>query len=80
MVMPAARQCRPAAVRGSIQGRGKRVASSNWLCRAKRRLRILRSGLVAAGRDSECKALSNAVRWHCEGRVFLYGNRTVVLR
>ncbi|TLK52910.1 formyltetrahydrofolate deformylase [Glutamicibacter sp. V16R2B1] len=36
--------------------------------------------LVAAGRDSECKALSNAVRWHCEGRVFLWGNRTVVLR
>ncbi|MGH3654954.1 formyltetrahydrofolate deformylase [Glutamicibacter sp.] len=36
--------------------------------------------LVAAGRDSECKALSNAVRWHCEGRVFLYGNRTVILR
>uniref|UniRef100_UPI0021085263 formyltetrahydrofolate deformylase n=1 Tax=Pseudarthrobacter sulfonivorans TaxID=121292 RepID=UPI0021085263 len=22
--------------------------------------------LVAAGRDTECKALSNAVRWHCE--------------
>lgn len=36
--------------------------------------------LTAAGRDSECKALSDAVRWHCEGRVFLYGNRTVVLR
>ncbi|WP_426977083.1 formyltetrahydrofolate deformylase [Pseudarthrobacter sp. O4] len=36
--------------------------------------------LVAAGRDTECKALSNAVRWHCEGRVFLQGNRTVVLR
>lgn len=36
--------------------------------------------LVAAGRDSECKALSNAVRWHCEGRVVLQGNRTVVLR
>ncbi|MDQ0755075.1 formyltetrahydrofolate deformylase [Arthrobacter sp. B3I4] len=36
--------------------------------------------LVAAGRDSECKALSNAVRWHCEGRVILQGNRTVVLR
>ena len=36
--------------------------------------------LVAAGRDTECKALSNAVKWHCEGRVFLYGNRTVVLR
>lgn len=36
--------------------------------------------LVAAGRDTECKALSNAVRWHCEGRVILQGNRTVVLR
>ncbi|MGL3807773.1 formyltetrahydrofolate deformylase [Paeniglutamicibacter sp. R2-26] len=36
--------------------------------------------LVAAGRDTECKALSDAVKWHCEGRVFLYGNRTVVLR
>lgn len=36
--------------------------------------------LVAAGRDSECKALSNAVKWHCEGRVFLYDGRTVVLR
>ena len=36
--------------------------------------------LVAAGRDTERKALSNAVRWHCEGRVFLQGNRTVVLR
>ena len=36
--------------------------------------------LVAAGRDTECKALSNAVRWHCEGRVFLNGKRTVVLR
>lgn len=36
--------------------------------------------LVAAGRDTECKALSNAVRWHCEGRVILQGNRTIVLR
>jgi formyltetrahydrofolate deformylase len=36
--------------------------------------------LVAAGRDTERKALSNAVRWHCEGRVFLQGNRTVVLK
>jgi formyltetrahydrofolate deformylase len=35
--------------------------------------------LVAAGRDTECRALSNAVRWHCEGRVVLHGNRTVVL-
>ena len=36
--------------------------------------------LVAAGRDTECKALSNAVRWHCEGRIILQGNRTIVLR
>ncbi len=37
-------------------------------------------GLVAVGRDAECKALSNAVRWHAEGRIILSGNRTVVLR
>jgi len=36
--------------------------------------------LVAAGRDTECKALSDAVQWHCEDRVFLDGARTVVLR
>jgi formyltetrahydrofolate deformylase len=36
--------------------------------------------LVAAGRDTECKALSDAVKWHCEGRVILHGSRTVVLR
>ncbi|MGP9784682.1 formyltetrahydrofolate deformylase, partial [Glutamicibacter sp. AOP12-B1-11] len=36
--------------------------------------------LVAAGRDTECKALSDAVRWHCEDRIFLNGSRTVVLR
>ncbi|WP_261624849.1 formyltetrahydrofolate deformylase [Nesterenkonia marinintestina] len=36
--------------------------------------------LVAVGRDSECRALSEAVRWHCEGRVFLNGVKTVVLR
>jgi formyltetrahydrofolate deformylase len=35
--------------------------------------------LAAAGRDTECKALSNAVRWHCENRVILHGNRTVIL-
>ncbi|TNB70011.1 formyltetrahydrofolate deformylase [Arthrobacter sp. BB-1] len=36
--------------------------------------------LVAVGRDAECVALRNAVRWHCEGRILLLGNRTVVLR
>jgi formyltetrahydrofolate deformylase len=36
--------------------------------------------LAAAGRDSECRALSAAVRFHIEHRVFLNGNRTVVFR
>ncbi|MFI7067986.1 formyltetrahydrofolate deformylase [Kribbella sp. NPDC050124] len=36
--------------------------------------------LVAVGRDAEASALQKAVRWHCEGRVLLHGNRTVVLR
>lgn len=35
--------------------------------------------LVAAGRDTESKALSDAVRWHAEGRVILHDGRTVVL-
>jgi formyltetrahydrofolate deformylase len=34
--------------------------------------------LAAAGRDVECRALANAVRYHVERRVFLNGNRTVV--
>src|SRR6476661_5232432 len=38
------------------------------------------SDLVAVGRDAECKALTNAVRWHAEGRIVLSGNRTVILR
>lgn len=36
--------------------------------------------LVAAGRDSENVALSRAVRFHIERRVFLDGSRTVVFR
>ena len=36
--------------------------------------------LSAAGRDSECRALANAVRFHIEHRVFLNGGRTVVFR
>jgi formyltetrahydrofolate deformylase len=35
--------------------------------------------LLAAGRDMECLALSRAVKLHIERRVFLNGNRTVVL-
>lgn len=36
--------------------------------------------LAAAGRDSECRALATAVRFHIEHRVFLNGSRTVVFR
>jgi formyltetrahydrofolate deformylase len=36
--------------------------------------------LAAAGRDSESKALANAVRYHVEHRVFLNGDRTVVFK
>jgi formyltetrahydrofolate deformylase len=38
------------------------------------------SDLVSVGKDAECKALTNAVRWHAEGRIILSGNRTVILR
>ncbi|MGY4098828.1 formyltetrahydrofolate deformylase [Nocardia sp. R16R-3T] len=36
--------------------------------------------LVARGREAECRALARAVRAHVENRVFLNGNKTVVLR
>lgn len=35
--------------------------------------------LLAVGRDMECLALSRAVRYHIEQRVFLNGSKTVVL-
>ncbi len=35
--------------------------------------------LLAVGRDMECLALARAVRYHIEQRVFLNGNKTVVL-
>jgi formyltetrahydrofolate deformylase len=36
--------------------------------------------LAAVGRDVECVALARAVRWHCEHRVLLNGEKTVVFR
>ncbi|RXZ45162.1 formyltetrahydrofolate deformylase [Crenobacter cavernae] len=36
--------------------------------------------LMATGRDMECLALSRAVKYHTERRVFLNGDRTVVFR
>ena len=35
--------------------------------------------MVATGREVEASVLSRAVRWHAEHRVFLNGNKTVVL-
>jgi formyltetrahydrofolate deformylase len=35
--------------------------------------------MIAAGREIEASVLARAVRWHAERRVFLDGNRTVVL-
>jgi formyltetrahydrofolate hydrolase len=29
---------------------------------------------------AEAAVLAKAVRWHCEGRIVVHGNRTVVLR
>src|SRR5699024_5093600 len=37
------------------------------------------SDLVERGRDCECQALSRAVRFYLQRRVFLNGQRTVVL-
>jgi formyltetrahydrofolate deformylase len=36
------------------------------------------SRLATVGQDAEALALSRAVRWHCEHRVLLHGNRTVI--
>jgi formyltetrahydrofolate deformylase len=34
--------------------------------------------LVRKGRDLERQVLAQALRWHLEGRVLVYGNKTVV--
>ncbi|MBL4819991.1 MAG: formyltetrahydrofolate deformylase [Gammaproteobacteria bacterium] len=36
--------------------------------------------LVQIGRDAECSAFARAVKWHCEHRIILNGNKTVVFR
>ena len=38
------------------------------------------AAFTARGRDTEALVLSRAVRWHCENRVMLHNNRTVVFR
>lgn len=32
------------------------------------------------GRDAECSAFARAIKWHCERRVIINGNRTIVFR
>jgi formyltetrahydrofolate deformylase len=36
--------------------------------------------LVEIGHDLESVVLNRAVRWHAEHRIFVAGNRTIVLR
>lgn len=36
--------------------------------------------LVQIGRDTECTAFARAVKWHCEHRIIINGNKTVVFR
>jgi formyltetrahydrofolate deformylase len=37
-------------------------------------------GLVQIGRDAECAAFARAVKWHCEHRIIINGNKTVVFK
>ena len=41
---------------------------------------MLPDDLVEIGHDLESQVLNRAVRWHAEHRIFVTGNRTVVLR
>jgi formyltetrahydrofolate deformylase len=36
--------------------------------------------LIAQGQDNESRVLARAVKLHCEHRVMLHGNRTVVFK
>ncbi|MDN3024091.1 formyltetrahydrofolate deformylase [Streptomyces sp. S.PB5] len=40
--------------------------------------RLSADQLVLVGRDAERTALARAVNWHCQNRVLLHGNRTVI--
>lgn len=36
--------------------------------------------LIQIGRDAECAAFARAIKWHCEHRIIINGNRTVVFK
>lgn len=36
--------------------------------------------LVQIGRDAECAAFARALKWHCEHRIIINGNKTVVFK
>lgn len=40
--------------------------------------RLSADQLVLVGRDAERLALARAVNWHCQNRILLHGNRTVI--
>jgi formyltetrahydrofolate deformylase len=40
--------------------------------------RLSAEQLVLVGRDAERTALARAVNWHCQNRILLHGNRTVI--
>ncbi|MGW2889616.1 formyltetrahydrofolate deformylase [Streptomyces griseoruber] len=40
--------------------------------------RLAADQLVLVGRDAERLALARAVNWHCQNRILLHGNRTVI--
>ncbi|WP_460062808.1 formyltetrahydrofolate deformylase [Streptomyces sp. YKOK-I1] len=40
--------------------------------------RLSADQLVLVGRDAERTALARAVNWHCQNRILLHGNRTVI--
>ncbi|GAA3825512.1 formyltetrahydrofolate deformylase [Streptomyces phyllanthi] len=40
--------------------------------------RLSAAQLVLVGRDAERTALARAVNWHCQNRILLHGNRTVI--
>lgn len=36
--------------------------------------------LIQIGRDAECAAFARAIKWHCEHRIIVNGNKTVVFK
>ncbi|GAA3544928.1 hypothetical protein [Streptomyces osmaniensis] len=66
-----------------MQALGRRPRRVRWSGRGEQEIirvdhRAGADRLVTVGRDAERLALARAVNWHCQGRVLIHGNRTVV--